>query len=117
MKNFLASLILMTSAITANTASAHHMAEGIVSDDIWQMIDDLLVAADSPHLDLDFTTMGTAIITTVEVDSSMAADILMAIAGLNNGRLLVATQATEAGMTAITIVETIGSGESQVVYQ
>jgi hypothetical protein len=33
---------------------AHHAAEGIVSDEIWAMIDDNLVAVDSPHLDLDF---------------------------------------------------------------
>ena len=33
---------------------AHHPAEGIVSDEIWQMVDDLLTEADSPHLDIDF---------------------------------------------------------------
>ena len=35
-------------------AWSHHPAEGIVSDDIWQMIDGLLEEADSPHLTLDF---------------------------------------------------------------
>lgn len=33
---------------------AHHPAQGIVSDDIWQMIDGLLEDADSPHLTIDF---------------------------------------------------------------
>jgi hypothetical protein len=33
---------------------AHHPAEGIVSDEVWQMVDDLLTAAESPHLDIDF---------------------------------------------------------------
>jgi len=33
---------------------AHHAAEGIISDDIWQMIDDNLAEADSPHLNIDF---------------------------------------------------------------
>lgn len=33
---------------------AHHPAEGIVSDDIWQMVDGMLEEADSPHLTLDF---------------------------------------------------------------
>ncbi len=35
-------------------AWSHHPAEGIVSDDIWQMIDGLLEDADSPHLSIDF---------------------------------------------------------------
>ena len=33
---------------------AHHAAEGIISDDIWEMIDDNLEAVDSPHLNIDF---------------------------------------------------------------
>ncbi len=35
-------------------AWTHHPAQGIVSDDIWQMIDGLLEDADSPHLSIDF---------------------------------------------------------------
>lgn len=35
-------------------AWSHHPAEGIVSDDIWQMVDGLLEEADSPHLTIDF---------------------------------------------------------------
>lgn len=35
-------------------AWAHHAAEGIVSDEIWQMIDDRLEEAESPHLNIDF---------------------------------------------------------------
>ena len=47
-------------------AAAHDMAEGIVSDEIWTMINDLLEAVDSPHLDLDlsFITMDRTITTT-----------------------------------------------------
>lgn len=33
---------------------AHHPAEGIISDDVWQMIDANLDEADSPHLYIDF---------------------------------------------------------------
>ena len=33
---------------------AHHAAEGIISDDVWAMIDEQLTLADSPHLDIDF---------------------------------------------------------------
>lgn len=35
-------------------AWTHHPAQGVVSDDIWQMIDGLLEDADSPHLSIDF---------------------------------------------------------------
>lgn len=33
---------------------AHHAAEGIVSDEIWDQIDEQLEEADSPHLNIDF---------------------------------------------------------------
>jgi len=33
---------------------SHHPAEGIVSDDIWQMVNDNLIEAGSPHLTIDF---------------------------------------------------------------
>ncbi|MEA3244015.1 MAG: hypothetical protein U9Q19_11355 [Pseudomonadota bacterium] len=117
MKIILATLLLLTAVAVAGQASAHHAAEGIVSDDIWQMIDDLLVAADSPHLDLDFTMMDSAIITTIEVETTMVDEVLAAIGSINNGRLLMATQTTESGLTEIVIVEPVGSGESQIVYQ
>lgn len=37
---------------------AHHAAEGIVSDEIWGMIDDNLLDTDSPHLAIDFDSTG-----------------------------------------------------------
>ena len=116
MKNLLAALLVATAFFFSANSYAHHMAEGIISDDLWQMIDDLLEAADSPHLDLDFELMDNAIITTMEVDTSMVNDIVAVIETLNNGRLLVSTTTTEPGLTLITIVETIGNGESQVIY-
>lgn len=45
---------LLLGCLLAGPAWSHHAAEGIVSDDIWQMIDDNLEAVDSPHLDIDF---------------------------------------------------------------
>ena len=43
---------------------AHHAAEGIISDDVWQMIDENLQEVDSPHLNIDFddvmASMGSA---------------------------------------------------------
>jgi hypothetical protein len=38
----------------AGPVLSHHAAEGIVSDDIWQMIDSNLTLVDSPHLTIDF---------------------------------------------------------------
>lgn len=116
MKNLLAALLVVTAFSFSANSHAHHMAEGIISDDLWQMIDDMLEAADSPHLDLDFTLMGSAIVTTMEVDTSMVNDIIAVIETLNNGRLLVSTTTTDTDLTLITVVETMGQGESQVVY-
>ena len=45
---------LLLASLAAAPAFAHHAAEGIVSDDIWQMVDDNLEAMDSPHLNIDF---------------------------------------------------------------
>jgi len=54
MKRFLIPGLLFLGALFSAPVLAHHAAEGIVSDDIWQMIDDLLEEADSPHLNIDF---------------------------------------------------------------
>lgn len=116
MKKLLIALFVSTAFFFSTNSSAHHMAEGIISDDLWQMIDELLEAANSPHLDLDFEMMDSTIITTVEVDSAIVNDVIAVIETLNNGRLLVSTTTTEPGLTLITIVETVGNGESQVIY-
>lgn len=117
MKKLFASLVLFAGISFATAVSAHHMAEGIISDDLWQMIDDMLEAADSPHLDIDFTMMGSAVVTTVEVDTMYVTDVLAAVASVNSGRLLVATQESGDGLTTVIIVEPVGAGESQIVYQ
>ena len=59
----------------AAPVSAHHMAEGVVADDIYAMIDENLEG--SPHLDLDLTTIGSMTIVSVTVaeeDVSMVLD-------------------------------------------
>ena len=116
MKNLFAALLVTTAFLFSTNSYSHHPAEGIVSDDIWQMVDDLLEAADSPHLDLDFTLMDSTVVTTIEVETSMVNDVIAVIETLNNGNLMVSTIASDPGLTLITIVETVGSGESQVVY-
>jgi len=54
MKRFLIPGLLFLGVLFSAPAWSHHAAEGIVSDDIWQMIDGLLEDADSPHLSIDF---------------------------------------------------------------
>ena len=49
---------VLASLLTSFSAFAHHPAEDIIDPDTWAMIDQNLVDADSPHLDLDFTDRG-----------------------------------------------------------
>ena len=60
-------------------AWSHHPAEGIVSDDIWQMVDDLLTEADSPHLDIDFDDVmaSMGVVTDPEGNLSLVTSILV----------------------------------------
>lgn len=51
---------VIASVLTSFSAFAHHPAEAIIDADTWAMIDENLQEADSPHLDLDFDTMGSA---------------------------------------------------------
>jgi hypothetical protein len=117
MKKLSASLMILSASLFAGQALAHHAAAGIVSDDIWEMIDDQLEAADSPHLDMEFTMMDNTILTTVEVETDVVSDVLGTISSVNDGTLMVSTQETGQNLTTITIVETVGSGRSQIIYQ
>ena len=47
---------------------SHHPAEGIVSEDIWQMVDDQLTEADSPHLSIDFDDVMDSMDTVMDSD-------------------------------------------------
>jgi hypothetical protein len=55
MKNVL-QIAVLTSFLASFSAFAHHPAEDIVDEDIYEMIDENV--ADTPHADLDFTSMG-----------------------------------------------------------
>ncbi|MBT8069138.1 MAG: hypothetical protein HKP21_06710 [Xanthomonadales bacterium] len=52
-KLMIASAMLLAVVLVA-PAWAHHPAEGIVTDEIWNMINDQLEAVGSPHLAIDF---------------------------------------------------------------
>ena len=54
-------------------AWSHHPAEGIVSDDIWQMVDDLLTEADSPHLYIDFDNIMDSMAVVMDSDGRFSA--------------------------------------------
>ncbi len=54
MKRLTILALMFLGLLAAAPVWSHHAAEGIVSDDIWQMIDGLLEDADSPHLNIDF---------------------------------------------------------------
>ena len=54
MKRLMTLSLLFLGVLYIAPAFSHHPAQGIVSDDIWQMIDGLLEDADSPHLSIDF---------------------------------------------------------------
>lgn len=47
---------LISSVLASFSAFAHHPAEDIVDEEIYEMIDENV--ADTPHADLDFTSMG-----------------------------------------------------------
>ena len=55
MKNII-KLAVLTSLFASFSALAHHPAEDIVAEDIYEVIDENV--ADTPHADLDFTSMG-----------------------------------------------------------
>ncbi|MDJ0656679.1 MAG: hypothetical protein QNJ40_21140 [Xanthomonadales bacterium] len=138
MKHLAAAIALAVSL----PAAAHHAAEGIISDDVWQRIDDMLEATPSMHLDLDFdSVMGSmavvtvgngggdmALTTSVVVDSRDVDDLLAALdvvlddmqrmpqgrtsANPESGVFVEVTELDDR-FTQITLYEPIGSGQSQ----
>jgi hypothetical protein len=120
MKKPLATIAMLIPFFVATPASAHHMAEGIVSDDIYAMIDENLEG--SPHLDLDLTTIGSMTIVSVTVaeeDVSMVLDTISdALPGQGRqveSSLDVNISASDTdGLVTITIIERMGQGQSQV---
>lgn len=87
MKRLMILTLIFLGILFVAPAWSHHPAEGIVSDDIWQMIDGLLEDADSPHLYIDFDdvmdSMGVAEVPGAGNDCSGDADC--------GGRMLLVT--------------------------
>lgn len=87
MKRMMKSGLALFFTVFVAPALAHHAAEGIVSDDVWNMIDENLEAVESPHLDIDFQDImgsmrvgsdpdsgSTLLITSIEGDADTIAD-------------------------------------------
>jgi len=55
MKSMLQAAVL-TSLLASFSVLAHHPADDIVDEETWAMIDENV--ADTPHADLDFSSMG-----------------------------------------------------------
>jgi len=111
-------------ACMAMPVAAHHMAEGIVNDDIYTMIDENL--AGTPHLDIELDVVSMEVMT-VTVPVEDVDDVLQAIADVTNGmgdavdeddsRLSSAVTVDISlpdtdGLVTITITENLGTGQS-----
>lgn len=113
--------ILFTTLLTTPVWS-HHAAGGIISDELWAMIDDMLVDADTLHLDLVLDDMGQPVLmTSVEVEDEEVDDVLSAIGeamvDLDRGSSTISIDIVPVadGVTEINIYEPIGSGMSQTI--
>jgi hypothetical protein len=124
MKKLFAVAAMAVPLMTVAPVSAHHMAEGILSDDLYQTIEENL--AGSPHLELDLTTVGsgaaTMAVITVTVPEADVDEVLATIGdvlagqGMQNGSSLdvdISATGTE-DLVTIVVMENIGQGESQV---
>jgi len=86
---------------------AHHAAEGIVDDEVWQMIDDLV--ADTPHADLVFEDMGsgmtdiTLTTNTITAFENMVDDGLLSYVAMLDGEVDVQIEFSDQGGVVMTI--------------
>jgi hypothetical protein len=123
MKKSLAFVAALIPFCVAGPLAAHHMAEGIVADDIYEMITTNLEDADSPHLDLNLTTSGDMAIVTVTVPEDDVSVVLTSISDALTGQGEQVNSSIEIdisepdadGMVTITVTEDLGQGESQML--
>jgi hypothetical protein len=114
MKRLIALVTTVLALFVAVPASAHHMAADIVSDEIYEMINDLLEEAESPHLYLDFTSIPGMVETTVTVPSGMVDDILDGIESYGALDIYVQVSEEQGGWVTIIIQEPMGDGARQM---
>ena len=105
-KTLIATAFAMTFASTA--AFAHHPAEEIISDEIWDRINTQLEEADSPHLTMDFTEMDNVVVTDVVGTTEEIDAVLSTISTLEtDNAVTVISNDLGDGMTEIVIIENV----------
>ncbi|MFY9975841.1 MAG: hypothetical protein WAK53_16405 [Chromatiaceae bacterium] len=120
MKRLFAMIAALVPLFVAAPLSAHHAADGLVADDVYDMIEANLEG--TPHLDLDLTSIGSMNIVTVTV---MADDLDLVLDAINAGLTGQGVQVSSSveidislpdqdGWVTITVIEEMGQGESQV---
>ncbi len=122
---YLAAAATIAACMTMPVA-AHHMADGIVDDDIYDTIDENLEG--TPHLDLELDLVSMAVITVTVADADVVETrdaIVDAITemgdmftGANDISSDIAVEISPSeeleGWTTITVTQTVGEGDSQV---
>ena len=112
---------IVFAASIALPAAAHHAAEGILSDEIYDAIEANLEDADSPHLDLTSEDLMGGMMITVTVDEG---DVDLVLEGISDGLTgsgemressvdVTISPEDSDGLVTITIIEYFGQGESQ----
>jgi len=105
---FLLSIGLLLATVSA---FAHHAAEGIVDEEIYAMIDGMVV--DTPHAELDFddsqpgmveTTITTRTTRSLE---SMMSDGLLTNISLLDGDVAVSIEFDDRGGATLTVIQTL----------
>ena len=122
MRKHLALIATLIPFFVAAPVSAHHMAEGIVADDVYATIDENLT--DTPHVLLDLSTIGDTMIGfSVTVDEDDVDIVLESISEALVGQGTQVESSLNVEISApdtddqvtITIIERMGQGQSQVV--
>jgi hypothetical protein len=80
MKTILAVVAVTFCLFVAVPASAHHAAEGIVSEEIYAMIEENL--AGTPHLDMTLDDLGTMMVVQITVPVSLVDDVIASVAAV-----------------------------------
>ena len=97
-------------AFTAAPAFAHHAAEGIVDDEVYEMIDSLV--ADTPHADMTLEDLGTGMTEmtlttpTITAMENMIDDGLLDYAAMLAGSVEVRIDFADDGSAAMSVTQT-----------
>lgn len=87
---------------------AHHMAEGILDEELYDMIK--IAVANTPHAELDFTSIGGRTEITIEAGNLMALENLVdteliSMVGMLDGQVTMDIEFTETRVIYVTIVQ------------